>query len=157
MYIPLYAEYVQRTDSFRALKKMVDAGDSVLLLGFDGIDYHQRAAEANIRPEHALMDLLRVGAPEFGEMFGDGAKSVPFGHELILCGLLNETLVWEKWHTLKDRWWHTWDDAPETLPLRAEVVTERRTGKRKNPPKMRHEPSKAPRKQGTRDIRDYFG
>lgn len=73
VYCPLYAELVQKTDVYKKLKKLVDEGCNIQILGYDGYDYSDRT----------LMDC-----------FLDTSK--PFGHEHVLCGLLNEDHVWEK-------------------------------------------------------------
>ena len=63
IYIPLYMKLVQKTLAWQKLKTMVDSGEKVQILGYDGRDYEDLEAE--------LEDLTK-----------------PFGHELVLCGML---------------------------------------------------------------------
>lgn len=101
MYIPMYAEYVQQTPAYRALEAKVAAGESVLLVGHDGYDGAHTKAH--------MEELLRRGFRETDR--DDDGTSVPFGHELVLCCLLNGTPVWEEWPGLEtgdDRWWKRW-------------------------------------------------
>jgi hypothetical protein len=74
IYCPLYAELVQKTDAYKKLKKLVDEGCNVQILGFDGYDFDGEGM--------TLADCYRD-------------TSRPFGHEHVLCGLLKGEHVWE--------------------------------------------------------------
>ncbi|KAL0484431.1 Ldhc [Acrasis kona] len=73
IYCPLYAALVQETDAYKKLKKLVDEGTNVQILGFDGYDYDGE-----------------------GMSLADCYKSTrrPFGHEHVLCALLSGEHVW---------------------------------------------------------------
>jgi len=73
IYCPLYAEKVVETEAYKKIKKLVDDGYNVQILGFDGYDYEGKTLK---------------------ECFEDVSK--PFGHELVLCCLLTDNLVWEE-------------------------------------------------------------
>jgi len=63
LYLPVYVEYVQKTDGWRQLLTLHKRGVNLLILGYDGRAYTDLDAE-----------------------FANGAAS--FGHELILCAML---------------------------------------------------------------------
>lgn len=72
VYCPLYVELVTKTKEYKELKEKADRGQNVMISGFDGYDYSKKGLKA---------------------CFNDVSK--PFGHELVLCGLLTDNRVWE--------------------------------------------------------------
>jgi hypothetical protein len=74
IYCPIYAQEVVKSEAYKKLHKMVhEEGYNVSILGFDGIDYHAEGKTLK-------------------ELFDDPSR--PFGHELLLCGLLTGDHVW---------------------------------------------------------------
>ncbi|KAL9656933.1 hypothetical protein ABK040_007024 [Willaertia magna] len=74
IYCPLYAEKVVHTEGFKKLQNLLKRGDNLLILGYDGYDYHAEGMTLN-------------------DCFNDVSR--PFGHELVLCGLLTGDYVWQ--------------------------------------------------------------
>lgn len=74
IYCPLYAELVQKTEPYKKLKKLVDEGCNVQILGYDGYDFDSEGMTLE-------------------ECYNDTSR--PFGHEHVLCGLLKGDHVWE--------------------------------------------------------------
>lgn len=75
IYIPLYTEYVQATGVWHHLQRLVhEEKQSVQLLGYDGRPYDRTSATGLFQE---LEDL-----------------SKPFGHELVLCAMLEKKPVW---------------------------------------------------------------
>ncbi|KAF0973511.1 hypothetical protein FDP41_008215 [Naegleria fowleri] len=74
IYCPLYAEKVIHTEGYKKLENLLKRGDNLLILGYDGYDYHA---------EGMTLD----------DCFNDVSR--PFGHELVLCGLLTGQYVWQ--------------------------------------------------------------
>ena len=64
IYMRYYVKEVQKTGAWEKLKKMHDSGENLLIVGFDGRDFGDSLEQA----------------------FKDETK--PFGHELVLCGML---------------------------------------------------------------------
>jgi len=87
MYIPMYADLVARTPAYRALKAEVDAGQDVLLIGYDGYPTPK-----------PLVEYLRDPA-------------VRFGHELVLAAMLRDEAPWEALYPDIERVW----EVPESL------------------------------------------
>jgi hypothetical protein len=73
IYIPYYVQLAQATDAYKQLHKLVhEGGINVQIIGYDGRDF----AMGSLR---ACLEDLRA----------------PFGHELVLCGMLRGERVWE--------------------------------------------------------------
>lgn len=71
IYAPLYAKYVAKTEGWKKLVELVEKGQNIQLLGYDGYDFGKKSLK---------------------ECFKDLSK--PFGHELVLCCLLMNERVW---------------------------------------------------------------
>lgn len=71
IYIPFYAEAVVKTKVYQQLEDMIKRGHNIQILGPDGRDFKDLETELE-----------------------DPTK--PFGHELVLVGLLRGKRVWEK-------------------------------------------------------------
>jgi hypothetical protein len=69
VYIPMYCKYVEGNLGLQALKEVLQK-TNVQILGFDGRKFDDLQVE--------LRNLMK-----------------PFGHELIVCGLLKNNLVWK--------------------------------------------------------------
>lgn len=87
MYIPMYADLASKTPAFKALKKLVEDGNDVLLIGYDGYEV-----------EKPLIEYLRD-------------PSVRFGHELVLAAMLRGEEPWKELYPDTERVW----DVPEEL------------------------------------------
>lgn len=73
IYMPYYVQLAQATDAYKQLHKLVhEDGINVQIIGYDGRDF----ATSSLR---ACLDDV----------------SKPFGHELVLCGMLRGERVWE--------------------------------------------------------------
>ena len=74
IYCPLYAEKVVQTEGYHKLEKMLECGYNLQIVGYDGYDYHAESMSLS-------------------DAFNDVSR--PFGHELVLCGLLTNDFVWQ--------------------------------------------------------------
>lgn len=72
IYCPIYASIVQKTRAYKELVKLLEQGQNVQILGYDGYDRGDRTWE------ECLNDLSR-----------------PFGHEMVLGALLEGSRPWE--------------------------------------------------------------
>ena len=69
IYIPLYRKAVLKTNAFKKLKEMYDAGEKLVLWDFDGYDFIKQGKS-------------------YEEMLNDPTKAL--GHSIVICGLLEE-------------------------------------------------------------------
>lgn len=79
IYCPIYAELVEKTDSFRSLKSRMANGENLLLIGYDGFPFNP----------YATQDVLVAATSHLL----DTTKSV--GHEFVLVCLLLGIKPWE--------------------------------------------------------------
>ncbi|RUP51332.1 hypothetical protein BC936DRAFT_148723 [Jimgerdemannia flammicorona] len=72
IYCSVYASIVKKTKAYRELERLLNEGQNVQILGYDGYD------RGNKTWEECLNDLSR-----------------PFGHEMVLAALLDGVTPWE--------------------------------------------------------------
>jgi hypothetical protein len=74
IYCPIYEDLVKNTKAFNDLKKLIDNGTNLQILGYDGYDYESQGKTLD-------------------ECFDN--DTVPFGHELALVSILKNDIPWK--------------------------------------------------------------